>query len=68
VQLECREDTAASRSRRRDGVHGECGKSLAHPRERHGERTERRAVVLASLVQDPRPGRVAIEPPVELDG
>ena len=68
VQLERREDAAAARRRCRDGVHGERGEPLAHLRERHGERTERRAVVLAGLVQDPRPGRVAIEPPVELGG
>ena len=33
---------------------------------RHREHAERRAVVVARLVQDARPGRIAVEPPVEL--
>ena len=65
-ELERREDPAPPRRGRRHRVHRERREPLAHPGERHGERAERGAVVVTRLVQDPRPGGVAVEPPVEL--
>jgi hypothetical protein len=66
VQLECREDPAATRGRRRHGVDRKRSEPLAHAKRRHRTRAERGAVFVARLIEDARPGRVPVEPPVEL--